>query len=217
MTNRGAMIDDPAAGSGEMRADMADCTPESLEQRVHRLEDAVAALQDTHFMEERITDRVMDRLHHQQELPATGVIAAERRTRAPARDAALPDMEATTEPRPAHQAPRRRPWVIMEVFRELKTMIGMFFDTRYRVSWSAYFALMVLAYVLVSTWLWTLWAGIPVLGLLSGVMKVEFVGGILDKAVDLILALFAYKILSREVFRYRAAVAGPTANDPSYS
>jgi hypothetical protein len=211
MIDRGAMIDDAAAGHGEPPMDVPGHAPESLEQRVHRLEDAVAALQDTQLMEERITERVMDRVHGREAPAPTAVTAALRRTPEPAPESNPSAPEPTPEPSAA-PASVRRSWLIVEVFRELKTMIGMFFDTRYRVSWSALFALMLLAYVLVSQWLWTLWAGIPVLGFVSTVMNIGFVGTILDKAVDLIFALFAYKTLSREMVRYRAAIAGPASN-----
>ncbi len=36
---------------------------ESLEQRVHRLEDAVAAMQDTRLLEERVAERVKERVN----------------------------------------------------------------------------------------------------------------------------------------------------------
>jgi hypothetical protein len=203
MLDRAAMIDDPAASPRDGHA------PESLEQRVHRLEDAVAALQDTQLMEERITERVVGRLHRPDGPAHTGIVDAERRTPTPAVNA------GATLPEPAADssaAPLRRPWLIVEVFREIRIMIGMFFDSRYRVSWSAVFALMLLAYILVSQWLWTLVGGVPVIGVLTTAMNLGFVGQILDKAVDLILALFAYKTLSREMARYRAALAGPAAH-----
>jgi hypothetical protein len=109
---------------------------------------------------------------------------------------------------PPSVAPRP-PWAIVEVVRDVRTAFAMFFDSRYRTSWSAFFALMLLAYVLVSHYLWALWAAVPFFGVLSGVMQITFIGPLLDKAIGLLLALYAFKILGREMARYREAISSP--------
>ncbi len=205
MIDHEAMIADPA---GEAPPENHDHAAETLEQRVHRLEDAVAALQDMQLVEERITERVIDRMQHKPAPASTGIIDAGRHPPAAAADP--PRTEAPRNPTPAPAAAPRRAWLLVEVFREMRTLVGMFFDSRYRVSWSAFFALMVLAYILVSHYLWKLWLAVPVLGLLSIPMDFPFIGPLLDKAVDLVLALFAYKTLSREMARYKEAIGRPS-------
>src|SRR5947207_13553131 len=57
-------------------------TVEALEHRVRRLEDAIAALQDTQLMEDRVVERVRQRveLHHvEHPRPAGLIVSAARR------------------------------------------------------------------------------------------------------------------------------------------
>jgi hypothetical protein len=195
-----ARADAPAAGLPP---------PETLEQRVHRLEEAVAALQETEIIEERIAERVVDRMQRRPAPESTGIVETDRRARPPVGPSLSPGSDVQANSQTVSQLSARKPWLIVEVFRELRVMFRMFFDTRYRVSWSAFFALMILAYILVSQWLWALWSGVPLLGWLTLPMHLTFLGEILDKAVDLLLALFAYKTLSREMRRYREAISSP--------
>jgi hypothetical protein len=210
MIDRAKTNGDPALAP-EPPAGAPGGLPESLEQRVQRLEDAVAALQDTTLMEDRITDRLLGRMNRKLGRDATAIKSAERHTAAPApADPPTPAApETAVEPPPAPPPPPKRSWVILEVFRDVRTMFAMFFDSRFRTSWSAFFALMLLAYVLVSHYLWDLWSGIPLLGLLSGAMKITFVGALLDKAVGLLVALYAFKVLGREMVRYREVISSP--------
>jgi hypothetical protein len=205
MAKRRTAIDEPEAAGAGPHADGSDHSGETLEQRVHRLEDAVAALQDTHIMEERITEQVIGRVGRPAGPAATGIIDANQHPAA----AQAPDGTAPAEAPAAAPAPEPPPrsWAFVETFRDIRTAFRMFFDHRYRASWSAYLALMILAYVLVSQWLWTLWGVVPLIGLLAGPMHLTFIGTILDKAVGLVLALFAFKLLHRELRRYREVSA----------
>jgi hypothetical protein len=216
MIERSLTIEDPAPHRGEPPpADGPDHLAESLEQRVHRLEDAVAALQDTQIMEERITERVLGKVSHRKQVDGTGIVEAERRT-API---PTPVPQATLPPVPPTPAPvlsTKPSWVVVEAFRDIRMAVAMFFDSRHRVSWGAYFALAILAYVLVSDWLWALWAGVPLLGLLSGVLSLKVIGPILDKALGLLFALFAFKRLARETRRYKESIAGQSATYSRY-
>jgi hypothetical protein len=194
MIDRGPMIEDPATPPEEPPRGLPKRTSESLEQRVDRLEDAVAALQDTHLMEERIMDRVVHRLNRDHAGDSIGIVDAERRTSPPPRESEESSPEAP--PRPVPSVAAKPAWLFVETLAELRAMVAMFFDTRFRVGWGAYFSVLVLAFVLVSSWLLP-FSHLPV------------VGGPLDKAVGLILALFAYKRLHREVTRYREVVGRP--------
>src|SRR5438105_4824108 len=72
-------------------------TVEALEQRVRRLEDAIAALQDTQLMEDRVVERVRQRveLHHVEgPRPAGGLILSAARM---------------LMPKPAEEAPPNGP------------------------------------------------------------------------------------------------------------
>jgi hypothetical protein len=73
----------------------------------------------------------------------------------------------------------------------------MFSDYRYRrhMTWTAFLTPFVFLACILMVWFW-MPTSIPVLGIL------------LDKVVDLLLAFFAYKILSRELVRYRDMMAG---------
>jgi hypothetical protein len=206
MVDRNAMIDE-AAGVHAEAADNGHYPQETLEQRVHRLEDAVAALQDMQLVEERITERVLERVHAKPDSLSTGIVDAQQLAHPSTGPALLAGSEMAADSPRVRNISGGRSWVIVEAFRELRIMFRMFFDSRYRVSWSAFFALMVLAYILVSKWLWSLWGAVPILGMLTGPMHLTFIGEILDKAVDLILALLAYKTLSREMRRYRETIS----------
>src|SRR5262249_32160740 len=157
------MVDDPAAAHEELPRDVPDRTAETLEQRVHRLEDAVAALQDTHLMEDRIIDRVVHRLNRGPAKDATGIVDAERRTTAPPPSPHGPAPEPPAAGLPQPSLSVKPGWLFVEVFSELRAMIGMFFDYRFRPAWGAYVSIIVIIAVLVSHW-WLPLSNVPVVG-----------------------------------------------------
>src|SRR5262249_26041433 len=130
-----------------------DPVDDSLEQRVRRLEDAVANLQDTRPIEDRIVERVSERLGSKPTPPPPErteyMISAERRTPPPPEDrrapleplpaAPMPVLLPPASPVPLPAAPdvERYPWLLFDFFRELRAIIRMFFDVRYPVGWSA--------------------------------------------------------------------------------
>ena len=70
-----------------------DETVEALEHRIRRLEDAIAALQDTQLIEDRVVERVRQRveLHHvENPRPAGGFRSPRSSARAAAARAARP-------------------------------------------------------------------------------------------------------------------------------
>ncbi len=81
MIERGAISQQPEAPNGEKPAEQSESRSLALEQRVRRLEDAVATLQDTGPLEERIVERVCRRLNRES-APASqesgGVLKAGR-------------------------------------------------------------------------------------------------------------------------------------------
>src|SRR5262249_26036491 len=91
----------------------------------------------------------------------------------------------------------RSSWLLFDVYGEFRTILRMFFDHRYRVAWSTYLVTLVLVPLIITSHSWLPLAHLPLLG------------GLLDKVVDLVLAFFTYKALSREARRYRETVARP--------
>ena len=156
-----------------------DSTPptarRSLERRVRRLEDAVAAIQDTQIMEDRVVERVVQRV---DTFLLSAKVRADRQCRS---DAATQDCRLRFRKCPTRRAkmqrpPRRttaRPGWCSGVLNELRWMLRMLTDYRYRMSWTG--RIVLVAAIVVGFLSWFVIAGIPI------------IGGILDRIV-LILA-----------------------------
>jgi hypothetical protein len=169
---------------------------EHLEQRVHRLEDAVAAFQDTRQLEERLVERVADRLARNP--PAvrepTSLIVDARRPALPALGWMRSGSEAAPQAIPIAEVPSTNRWFLWDVFTEGRAIFRMFFDPRYRMTrWVRILSLGLLVAIFAS-WLWLPWIW----------LLPSAVSTILVKAIDLVLAFILIKFLSREVRRYRA-------------
>ncbi len=189
-----------------------DPLPEHLEQRLHRLENAVASLQDTRALEERVTERVRSRL--QSGVPVAAVRSDDKfvdlkrhplplameaaASRTPASPAETTRQAMDNLPPAARAAvaavmlPRPR-WLLFDVWSDFVAMLRMFLDVRYHVGWFARLTVLVLIPVILTSHLW-LWLPVPSLFGLNLIA---------DKLVDLLLAFFLYKTLSREAGRYR--------------
>ncbi|HEV3447429.1 MAG TPA: hypothetical protein VG099_22500 [Gemmataceae bacterium] len=166
-----------------------------LEVRVTRLEDAVAHLQDTSQLEERVVERVSSRL---KESAATNQ-AATGFTAHAARHAATPD--ATTHA-DNHFLWRLRPaWFVTEAYAEARAIIHMYLDRRYRLSWQGKVIPLVLLFFFATSWFW-----IPFTSVLPW-----FIVSPINKTIELILAFLLIKFLSREASRYRAFLADLSA------
>lgn len=166
------MDPEPPSPPGNLSLDEVGALP-SLEQRVRRLEETLASLQNVDGLEERIAERVRSRLQSQ--------IMAEFPQGVPL------DAPLGLPPLPAR-------WLLGDLWADLRDLVAMWMDHRYRVAWMTQFFLLVLvALILTSHW----W--FPPSWILG-------VGPFLDKGLDLVLAFGAFKILSREVRRYRRAV-----------
>jgi hypothetical protein len=86
-------------------------------------------------------------------------------------------------------------WLFLDVLNELRTIVRMFFDSRYNIRWSTSLVAIVMLVAIFTSYLWLPFSGFTILGT------------VWDKLVDLVLAFFAYKALSREARRYRDTVA----------
>lgn len=209
MTEHGVMSDSPTIVNGEngqFAPETAQLRVESLEQRVRRLEEAVAVLQDTGHLEERVVERVTSRLSQApRAIPQDSrtMVLQTARQLLPAALAVVNTGADQAEQQQAYDQPQAaRPWLLFDLYAEVRTMVHMFLDRRYRVTWLGRVgpAVLLVAILISGWWLSALFFFLP-----------SFMVTILDKIMDLLLAFIAFKILSREVRRYREAVA----NSPS--
>jgi hypothetical protein len=191
--------DAPSPGNGRL---------ELVEQRLHRLEDAVAALQETRQLEERLVERVVDRLVRNPPAalrdPANVVIEAPRSSWLPALGLLRSTPGTAPEALPAAVPTAKPSWLLTDTFGEGRAIVRMFFDPRFRVARSVEILSLGLIVLILTSWYW----------LPGTTLMPALVSSILVKAVDLILAFVLYKILSREARRYRAAFPEPLARAP---
>jgi hypothetical protein len=95
-------------------------------------------------------------------------------------------------PEPVEQ-PRR--WFVLQLWAELRLAVRMYFDPRYRVSRTAQIAFPAFAALLVFNYFFfTAWLTIP------------FVSPVAERLLDVALAVVAYRVLQRELDRYRAVL-----------
>jgi hypothetical protein len=205
MTDRAAMTENANPVEGGPREPHAEWT--ALEQRVRRLEDAVAGLQDTRQLEDRVAERLAARTRAGLPKDATGIIVEASRHLLPAPPPVdrPPDGQAAELPAPGAAAaqpsprPARRPWLLFDLYADVRAAMYMFVDPRYRMSWSGRVLPWVLLGAILSSWFW-----IPFISLLYSVPALgPFLGTVIVKFVDLLLAFVLYKVLSREATRYR--------------
>jgi hypothetical protein len=160
---------------------------ETLEQRVQRLEYAVASLQDTHALEERISERVSRRL---QSPPAAPEVSRLEQITAAAPPPPLvhnPLPSAPLPPPPVQQAG----WLVFDVIGELWSILRVLFDLGYHLAWATRIIVMIALVLIVFSDYWVPFSSVPLLGRL------------LTKTVDLVLAFCIYRTLAREAQRYR--------------
>jgi hypothetical protein len=163
---------------------------EALEQRVHRLEDAVAALQDTRQLENRLVERLSRLAPFARPESAGLTIEATGRLVPAARGQVAP--QAT----PASS----RPWLLLDAYHEARTVFRMFFDARYRVSRGVLPLSIGLLAAIGTSWLWVPASSLPVFGALW------------TRLFDLVLAFILFKVLQREARRYRLTFPGEWAS-----
>jgi hypothetical protein len=186
----------PEPPEGAAGADAPGHPAESLEQRVQRLEDAVAALQDTRPLEDRVIERVSEQLgitvpRREPDPRTEHMITAERRTAAPPADGVSTQETPPLPPQGTSPLIARHPWLLFDLLGELRAMVRMFFDVRYHVAWSTRVTVLILLPLIFLSGWWCPLAYVPLLG------------PVVEKVVDLVLAFFVYKALSREARRYR--------------
>jgi hypothetical protein len=158
--------------------------------RIHRLETEISELRDTVArFAELVIGEVKD-LRHAQAEPVTPDAFGETPDQA---NAGHPESRMALASR---AATARRPWLLMELIRDFSATVRMYLDPRYRVRRST--QLLVPAII-----------GLFVLNcfLFNAVFSVPILSQIVEKLGDVILAILLYKVVSRELVRYRQVIA----------
>jgi hypothetical protein len=169
----------------------------SLEERVQRLEQIVASLQDTHALEERVAERVTAQVSTgggNGVRESVGLLVEAGRQVIPAAVGVLADAGRSSGPRPVATPATRPPWLLVDIWAEGRAIVRMYLDRRFRLSWQARILPIILIAAIATSWIW-----IPGTAILP-----SFISSLIVKAVDLVLALVLFKVLHREVTRYRA-------------
>jgi hypothetical protein len=150
--------------------------PLSLEERVRRLEDVIAAM---HIAPPGWTEATAAARVH-QEPPSTAIVAAPEQEPAPVPNPAPPRSEFL---------PRSEPWLFFEIYAELRAILRMFFDPRYQFTWQTRLMTpLLIVGIVLSHWL---------LG------SIAIIGWLLNFVIFPILLYMLIKVLSREATRYR--------------
>lgn len=179
------MLEENESADGQNQMTLSVDDIESLRLRVQRLEETVAALQNTQEIETRIVERLTQKPAPEPDKPEPPVASVLVRPPTPP-----PTPVVVT-------APEESGWLLFDAVADLKAIWQMFFDLRYHFIWSTRLIVYILVpVVLISHILF------PLPSLLLGTTF----GGIIDKVLALILTYFIYKALSREARRYRLFV-----------
>jgi hypothetical protein len=174
---------------------------ETVDERLRRLESALAAMQDTKLMEERLLERMVHRIDQGHPNGAADSAAADAMLNAGAK--ILPGamrrlgarLNAATSPSaaPSGGILSAKSWLLTDLIQEIRTFFVMFLDYRYRSSWLSRIVPIVAFVIFVLSWIF-----------MHG--SVPFVGSLLDYALDFFLVVIVYKTLQREAERYRSVI-----------
>jgi len=154
--------------------------------RLHRVEDEVSELR--HAVSELAAIVVRD-IRDRRE--AAGLSA-------PAADLPIPTPDEPSAPSATSTASSaRRPWLLVELLREVGLAIRMYMDPRYRVRRATKVMVPVILILF----------GLNYLIFNQTLLDVPVFRHILERVVDVVLAVLLYKVISREVVCYRQVVA----------
>jgi hypothetical protein len=154
-----------------------------LEQRVQRLEEEIDALKDTKALEERVVERVTERLRKEA--------GSDRFTATPPSQPVLGPASSYWDQAAAGARRTRHAWLLYDLFADARLIVVMLFDRRYALAWTTHLVVWLFIPAILTSWWWFPPAWIPILG------------HFLDKLFDLLLAFCVYKALSREARHYR--------------
>jgi hypothetical protein len=162
----------------------------SLTERMRRLEGEVAELRHTlSELAEIVVGDIRD-----------------RRDAAIAVNAPVPDLAIPASLVPGGQTTLnavnalRRPWLLVDLMRDLASTVRMYMDPRYRVRRSTQ---LMVPLILV-------FFGANYILFNHTLLDIPIFKHILERLVEIVLAVLLYKVVMREVARYRQMVAGLT-------
>src|SRR6266480_7822718 len=113
MSDGATTTDDAESLAADSSRNGSETVPPSLEERVNRLEGAVAILQDTQQLEERVVERLSDRFNSsaahaiRADLAPIAAYSPEASPTAVDRPAAIPEATRVHEP-------ARKPWLLWD-------------------------------------------------------------------------------------------------------
>ena|SRR6516162_969539 len=139
-SNEITMDPDSAINSGNFSLGEGDPLLASLEQRIRRLEEAVADLQEGAGKSQVEVGPV----------PRESIMAGNPQENPP----------VPSDP----GAPPRPPWLLVDILNEARDMVQMFFDIRYRVGWFTRLLVIILLAMIFTSGLWFPLAYLPLLG-----------------------------------------------------
>src|SRR5207248_4461663 len=91
----------------------------------------------------------------------------------------------------------RRPWLLFDLLREFGATVRMYMDPRYRVRRATQLMVpLILGLLLLNYLLFNVL-----------VLQIPVVSPVIERVIDIVLGVLLYKVLMREVGRYRQTVA----------
>jgi hypothetical protein len=167
--------------------DRAEDRDGDLPDRIHRLEGELAELR--HTLSELAEIVVGDIKERREAAAGASAVSGEL----PVAGTVLPTGEAAM----TAVMGGRRPWLLIDFLREVGTAARMYADARYRLRRSTQLLVPLLVGLFVANYLFfnVLFLHVPVFS------------EVLERVVGIVLAILLYKVLSREVARYRQVLA----------
>jgi hypothetical protein len=163
-----------------------------LEERIHKLETALAERNSAALTEDAVAERVIAKLSSVAGLPQSSdgtdrvlVLASKPDDHPP------PPKGAVLHPPEMVNDPTHRTWFLTELLAEFRLALHMYFDPRYRISRTTQFAIPGIAILFVLNYLFYAWINIP------------FLSPVAERAIDILLCVVGYKLIIRELGRYR--------------
>jgi len=160
---------------------------DGLAERMHRLEGEVAELR--HTLSELAEIVVGDIRERREAAEAVSAPVSEL----PIPPSLIPGGETTLKVVNA----ARRPWLLFDLLREIGATVKMYMDPRYRVRRATQLTVPLIVALLAANYL--------LFNVL--VVQIPVVTPVIERAIDIVLAVLLYKVLMREVARYRQTIA----------
>ena len=190
---------EPSPAAGPSHHGHASEPRDEFTHRLGRLEGEVTELRDTiaHFANLMIGE-VKDLRKAHQDLPLVPPYLA---SQLPAdHENRLGSDSIPDAPAPPVEPSSRRPWLLMELLRDLGTTFRMYLDPRYRVRRATQLMVpLILGLFALNCFVFNV------------AFTVTLISNAFEKFFDVILSVLLYQVIHREVVRYRSVIAQLTA------